>query len=127
MNKNNIYQFIKNKKQDNQFCFLIIMLSLILIVIFKYIGNNFRIYPIIILGFSLCFFINNYFAYINLKKIIKNDLLLDELKNKILFYSAGYIVTENFIIGYSPIVEIVSFKEIIFIQQRKHLEKGLIM
>lgn len=124
MNKNNIYQFIKNKKQNNQFCFLIIILSLILIVIFKYIGNNFRIYPIIILVFSLCFFINSYFEYINLKKIIKNDLLLDELKNKILFYSAGYIVTENFIIGYSPIVEIVSFKEIIFIQQRKNLEKG---
>lgn len=124
MNKNNIYQFIKNKKQNNQFCFLIIILSLILIVIFKYIGNNFRIYPIIILGFSLCFFTNNYFEYINLKKIIKNDLLLDELKNKILFYSAGYIVTENFIIRYSPIVETVSFKEIIFIHQRKNLEKG---
>lgn len=124
MNKNNIYQFIKNKKQNNQFCFLIIILSLILIVIFKYIGNNFIAYPIIIFGFSLCFFINNYFEYINLKKIIKNDLLLDELKNKILFYSTGYIVTENFIIRYFPIVETVSFKEIIFIYQRKNLEKG---
>lgn len=56
--------------------------------------------------------------------MIKNDVLLDELKNKILFYSAGYIITENFIIRYSPVIEIVSFKEIIFIQQKRNLEKG---
>lgn len=124
MNKNNIYQFIKNKKQNNQFCFLIIIFCLILITIFKYIGSNFIIYPIIIFCFSLCFFINGCLEYVNLKKIIKNVILYDELKNKILFYSAGYIITENFIISYSPIIEIVSFQEIIFIQKKKSLEKG---
>lgn len=68
MNKNNIYQFIKNKKQNNQFCFLIIIFCLILITIFKYIGSNFIIYPIIIFCFSLCFFINGCLEYVNLKK-----------------------------------------------------------
>ncbi len=124
MSKNNIYQIIKNKKQNNQFCFLLIIFSLILIVIFKYIGNTFMIYPIIIFVFSLFVFINGCLEYINLRKMIKNDVLLDELKNKIIFYSSGYIITENFIIRYSPVIEIVSFKEIIFIQQKRNLEKG---
>lgn len=124
MSKNNIYQIIKNKKQNNQFCFLLIIFSLILIVIFKYIGNTFMIYPIIIFVFSLFVFINGCLEYINLRKMIKNDVLLDELKNKIIFYSPGYIITENFIIRYSPVIEIVSFKEIIFIQQKRNLEKG---